>query len=112
MRLDFSVSSDLLLALLPELVLTGWVLILLLFVAWRHKTVRDLRWAAGISAVALATTAVAVWWLWWNEAKVVRVAQIAVDDFRWVTDWLASSAQRVSCGGSGTRARAPRGSRR
>jgi len=35
-NLDPSVSRDLLLSLLPELVLTGWALVLLLFVAWRH----------------------------------------------------------------------------
>src|SRR5207249_9072807 len=41
-NLDPSVSRDLLLSLLPELVLTGWALVLLLFVAWRHQSVRDL----------------------------------------------------------------------
>jgi len=46
-RLDPSVYQDLLLSLLPELVLTGWALVLLLFVAWRHRTVRDLRIADG-----------------------------------------------------------------
>jgi len=89
MSLDLSVSRDLLLALLPELVLTGWALVLLVFVAWRHQTVRDLRIAGWITLIALLSTAVAAWWLWWNRAQPAGLAgMIAVDDFRWVTDWL------------------------
>ncbi|MBI1966436.1 MAG: NADH-quinone oxidoreductase subunit N [Gemmatimonadetes bacterium] len=89
MSLDLSIPRGLLLALLPELVLTGWAMILLLFVAWRHRTTRDLRVAGGITAVALVTTAATVWWLWWNQAGVAGIAQmVAVDDYRWVTDWL------------------------
>jgi len=48
-NLDPSVSRDLLLSLLPELVLTGWALVLLLFVAWRHQSVRDLRIAGAVT---------------------------------------------------------------
>jgi NADH-quinone oxidoreductase subunit N len=89
MSFDLSVSRDLLLALLPELMLTAWALILLLFVAWRHQTARDLRWAAGITAAGLASTAAVVWWLWFQQAHAEGLApMIAVDDFRWVTDWL------------------------
>ena len=43
MSLDLSLSRDLVLALLPELVLTGWGLLLLLVVAARHRTAADLR---------------------------------------------------------------------
>src|SRR3989442_4903179 len=88
MRLDPSVYHDLLLSLLPELVLTGWALVLLLFVAWRHETVRDLRIAAWLTLVAWVSTAIATWWLWWNRAGVQGlVTMIAADDFRWVADW-------------------------
>jgi len=69
-RLDPAVYRDLLLSLLPELVLTGWALALLLFVAWRHRTVRDLRIAGWLTLLALLSTAVATWWLWWNRASV------------------------------------------
>ena len=61
MRLDPSVYQDLLLSLLPELVLTGWALVLLLFVAWRHKTVSDLRVAGWLTLLALVSTAIATW---------------------------------------------------
>ncbi len=80
---------DLLLALLPELVLTGWALALLVFVAWRHRTEQDLRVAGWLTLAALGTTALAVWWLWWNTARASAPGgMIAVDDFRFVTDWL------------------------
>ena len=93
MRLDPSVYPDLLLSLLPELVLTAWALVLLLFVAWHHKTVRDLRIAGWLTLLALVSTAVATWWLWWNSAGVQGVVtMVAADDFRWVADWLILGA--------------------
>jgi NADH-quinone oxidoreductase subunit N len=95
--LDASRYGDLLLILLPELVLTGWALVLLLFVAWRHDSVRDLRIAGWITLAALASTAVAVWWLWWRSAHVAGLAgMIAVDDFRWVTDWVFLGAAALT----------------
>src|SRR3989441_549220 len=89
--LDLSSSRDLLLALLPELVLTAWSLVLLLLIAWRHRTAADLRFAGCVTLAALASTAGAVWWLWWHAARAAPTplaAMIAVDDFRFVTDWL------------------------
>jgi len=97
--LDPAVYSDLLLSLLPELVLTGWALVLLLFVAWRHRTARDLRIAGWLTLVALLSTAIAVWWLWWNRAALRgpgTVAMIALDDFRWVADWVFLGAAALT----------------
>src|SRR5206468_103893 len=75
--------------LLHELVLTAWALVLLLFVAWRHQTVRDLRIAGWLTLAALLSTGIAAWWLWYNMAQAAGLAgMVAVDDFRWVTDWL------------------------
>ena len=89
MSLDLSSYRDLMLALLPEVVLTGWALVLLLFVAWRHKTIRDLRIAGWLTLAALASTAVVTWWLWWNHTGVAGIAgMVAADDFRWVADWI------------------------
>jgi len=89
MSLDLSISGQLLLALLPELVLTGWALVLLLVVAWRHRSVGDLRVTGWLTLAALLSTAVVVWWLWRNGAHTEGFSgMIAVDDFRWVTDWL------------------------
>src|SRR5439155_731166 len=97
--LDPAVYSDLLLSLLPELVLTGWALVLLLFVAWRHRTARDLRIAGWLTLVALLSTAIAVWWLWWNRAALRGpgvVAMVALDDFRWVADWVFLGAAALT----------------
>ena len=97
MTLDPSLYSDLLITLLPELVLTGWSLVLLLFVAWRHQTPRDLRIAGWLTLIALATTAGVVWWLWWNNAQTEGLsAMFAADDFRWVTDWLVLAAAALT----------------
>ena len=97
MTLDPSVYHDLLLSLLPELVLTGWALVLLLFVAWRHKTVRDLRVAGWLTLLALVSTAIATWWLWWNRAGVQGlVTMIAADDFRWVANWVFLGAAALT----------------
>ena len=99
MSLDPAVYSDLLLSLLPELVLTGWALVLLLFVAWRHRTARDLRIAGWLTLVALLSTAIAVWWLWWNRAALRGlglVAMVALDDFRWVADWVFLGAAALT----------------
>lgn len=89
MSLDLSDYRDLLTALLPELVLTGWALVLLLLVAWRHRTAWDLRLAGWVTLAALASTAAAVGWLWWHSARAAGIpTMIAVDDFRFVVDWL------------------------
>ncbi|PYO86781.1 MAG: NADH-quinone oxidoreductase subunit N, partial [Gemmatimonadetes bacterium] len=98
MRLDPAIYRDLLLSLLPELVLTGWALVLLLFVAWRHRTARDARIAGWLTLLALLSTAIATWWLWWNRAGVGGgvVTMIAADDFRWVADWVFLGAAALT----------------
>ena len=93
MNLDLSITRELLLALLPEIVLTGWAMVLLIVVAWRHKTVGDLRLTGALTLAAFATTGVAVWWLWWNATTTQGISpMVAVDDFRYVADWLFLAA--------------------
>jgi NADH-quinone oxidoreductase subunit N len=97
MNLDLSVSRDLLVALLPELVLAAWSLVLLVVIAWRHRTAADLRLVAWLTLSALGSTAVAVWWLWWNVATGNGITpMIAVDDFRYVADWLLLGAAALT----------------
>jgi NADH-quinone oxidoreductase subunit N len=87
--LDLANSRDLLRALLPELLLTLAGLALLLVIAWRHRTVADLRVAGWITLAGLAAAGTAAWWLWWHTARAIGApAMIAVDDFRFVADWL------------------------
>lgn len=89
MILDLALAGGLLRALLPELLLALAAMVVLLLAAWRHRTARDLRLAASVSLAGLALSAAAVWWLWWNHARVDGFApMIAVDDFRFVTAWL------------------------
>jgi NADH-quinone oxidoreductase subunit N len=89
MSLDLSSTRDLLTATLPELVLTVAGLLVLLVVAWRHRTPRDVHLAGWVTLAGLAAAAAAVWWLWWNSARPAGIpAMIAVDDFRFVADWL------------------------
>jgi hypothetical protein len=42
-QLDMSTPQGVALGLLPEILLSGWALIVLLVVSWRHKTADDRR---------------------------------------------------------------------
>src|SRR5439155_807245 len=87
--LDLSRPGDLLIALAPELVLTTTALLVLLVVAWRHRTPQDLRLARWVTLSGLGAAGLAAWFLWWQAARAVGIAaMIAVDDFRFVADWL------------------------
>ena len=90
MSLDLSLPGDMLTALLPEVILTGWALVLLCVVAWRHRTVADLRLAGWVTLAGLASAAVATWWLWWNSTRPEGPVSlmIALDDFRFITNGL------------------------
>jgi NADH-quinone oxidoreductase subunit N len=89
MTLDLSHTRDLALALLPELTLSAWALVLLILVAWRHSTQRDLRVAAAVTLAAFATTGAVLWWMWWTSARAAGFSpMVAVDDFRFVSGWL------------------------
>jgi NADH-quinone oxidoreductase subunit N len=87
--LDLANARDLLRALLPELTLTLVGMVLLLVIAWRHRTAADLRVAGWVTLAGLAAAGAAAWWLWWHTARAIGApAMIAVDDFRFVADWL------------------------
>src|SRR2546421_589080 len=87
--LDLANTRDLLRALLPELTLTLVGMVLLLVIAWRHRTAADLRVAGWVTLAGLAAAGAAAWWLWWHTARAIGApAMIAVDDFRFVVDWL------------------------
>src|SRR6266480_1949857 len=81
--LDLANTRDLLRALLPELTLTLVGMVLLLVIAWRHRTAADLRVAGWVTLAGLAAAGAAAWWLWWHTARAIGApAMIAVDDFR------------------------------
>ncbi len=97
MSLDLSSYGDLMKALAPELVVTAAGLVVLLVVAWRHRTAADLRAAGWATLAGLGAAGAAVWWLWWSSARAVGIpAMIAVDDFRFVSDWLLLAAAALT----------------
>src|SRR5437667_171663 len=64
-------------------------LVVLFVVAWRHRTPQDLRLAGWVTLSGLGAAGLAAWFLWWQAARAVGIAaMIAVDDFRFVADWL------------------------
>src|SRR2546421_3855137 len=87
--LDLANARDLLLALLPELTVTLAGMVLLLLIAWRHRTAADLRVAGWVTLAGLAVAGAAAWWLWWHTARAIGApALIAVDVFRFVAEGL------------------------
>jgi NADH-quinone oxidoreductase subunit N len=86
MAIDLSTSGGILVALLPELVLTGWALVLLLAVAWRHKDDNDQLLVGQLALMGLVSTLLVVLWLWVRDAHPSGPAlMIALDPFRYAT---------------------------
>ena len=83
-RLDLSTPWGVTLALLPEVVLSGWALIVLLVVAWRHRTAEDSRLAGWLSLVGVILSGAALAALWVNGVAPEGLAQmVALDPFRY-----------------------------
>ena len=86
MPLDLSTPTGVTLALVPELVLTTWIMVLMLVAAWRHQDARVQRDVGVLTAVGLVSTALAVAWLWsQGAAPAGRPVMIALDGFRFTT---------------------------
>jgi NADH-quinone oxidoreductase subunit N len=83
-RLDLSTPWGITLALLPEVVLCGWALIVLLVVSWRHEDARDSRLAGWLSFAGVVLSAAALAALWVNGTEADGLAQmVALDAFRY-----------------------------
>jgi NADH-quinone oxidoreductase subunit N len=83
-RLDLSTPWGVALALLPEVVLSAWALVVLLVVAWRHRTAEDSRLAGWLSLVGVILSGAALAGLWVNGAAPDGLAQmVALDPFRY-----------------------------
>jgi len=101
MRIDLSSPGGATLALLPELVLTFWALVVLLYVAWRHRDGRDMRTAGALSIVGYVLAAAATGWLAWHGARPDGLSfMIALDGFRYASDvlllWIAGAVVLLS----------------
>jgi NADH-quinone oxidoreductase subunit N len=83
-QLDLGTPGGIMLALLPEILLTGWALLVLLVVAWRHRTAEDSRLAGWLSFAGVAVSAAGLAALWVNGATPAGLAQmVALDPFRY-----------------------------
>ena len=84
MQLDMSTPQGVALGLLPEILLSGWALIVLLVASWRHGTANDSRLAGWLSFAGLAVSAAGLAWLWMNDVTPLGLAQMmALDPFRY-----------------------------
>lgn len=76
-------------ALLPEIVLTGWALALMLAAGWRHNGEDDQRFAGQLALAGLVSALFALLWLWAKDARPDGVAQmVALDGFRYASSTI------------------------
>ena len=101
MPIDLSSPGGATLALLPELVLSLWALVVLLYVAWRHRDGYDMRTAGALSLLGYLFAVIATGWLAWRGAKAEGLSiMIALDGFRFASDalllWIAGAVTILS----------------
>jgi NADH-quinone oxidoreductase subunit N len=87
--LDTSTAGGASLALLPELILTGWSLVVLLVVAWRHGGERDSRFAGWLSFIGILLALAATLGMWrggWHNAGIPHM--VALDPWRYASATL------------------------
>lgn len=96
-QLDLSTPEGAALGLLPEIVLTGWSLIVLLVASWKHHTPEDSRLAGWLSFAGVVLSGGALAWLWLNDVGPLGLAQmVALDPFR----YAAVAITLVAAGGT------------
>jgi NADH-quinone oxidoreductase subunit N len=84
-------------ALLPEILLSGWALIVLLVVSWRHTTEQDSRLSGWLSLAGVLLSGAGLAGLWVNGATPLGLAQmVALDGFR----YAASAIALLAAGGT------------
>ncbi len=87
--IDLTAPGGIALALLPELILTGWSLVVLLAVSWRHETEEDQRFVGRLTLLALVTTLIVVLWFWISGVRAEGLpSMIALDGFRYATSTI------------------------
>src|SRR5947208_3149495 len=83
-RLDVSIPAQLSLALVPDLVLMGGAMVLLLWAAWRPDSQEHQR-RVGLASIVLAGITILLT-LQWSGRFDAGPGPIALDDFRWFVD--------------------------
>ena len=88
-QLDLSTVGGLTRALAPEILLSTWALLVLLVVAWRHRTEADSRFAGWLSLAGVVLTGAVVVWMWASGVSASGIAiMMEVDGFRFATSLL------------------------
>jgi NADH-quinone oxidoreductase subunit N len=94
-QLDTTTPQGVTVALLPEVLLSGWSLIVLLVASWRHGRPEDSRLAGWLSFAGVAVSLAGLAWLWLNDAAPLGLAQmVALDPYRY-----AAAALILVCAG-------------
>src|SRR5689334_25298716 len=83
-NLDLSVPAQLTLALVPDLVLMGGAMLLLIWAAWRPESDRHQR-AVGMASIVLTGITILLC-LAWSGRFAAGTGPIAIDNFRWFVD--------------------------
>ncbi|MEO7333939.1 MAG: NADH-quinone oxidoreductase subunit N [Gemmatimonadales bacterium] len=82
--LDLADPASMAAALAPELFLTGASLVVLLFIAWRHKTHADTRWAGWLTLASLVIAGAILAGMAVSGASALGLPQmISLDAYRW-----------------------------
>ncbi|NUQ91964.1 MAG: NADH-quinone oxidoreductase subunit N [Gemmatimonadaceae bacterium] len=84
-HLDLSFPAQLSLALLPDLLLMGGAMILLLWAAWRPESARHQRSVGAACLGLIVLTTIAIGWFMYRHVTATP-GPIAVDRFRWIAD--------------------------
>jgi NADH-quinone oxidoreductase subunit N len=83
-QIDLSQWGGIAVALLPELFLTAWALVLTLVSAWQHKTREDVQLVGRLALAGLVVTLALVVAFWIRAPKPAGLElMIALDGFRW-----------------------------
>ncbi len=89
-RIDLSTPWGVTVALLPEILLSGWALVVLLVVSWRHRSAEDSRLAGWLSFAGVVVSAAGLAALWVNGATPGGLAHmVALDPFRYAAAGIA-----------------------
>jgi NADH-quinone oxidoreductase subunit N len=97
MPLDLSTPLGILLAIVPEVVLSLGALVVLLVVAWKHDGARDSRLAGWLALAAVAVTALAEVWLWRSGAgNSGAPGMVTLDAWRYLGSLLVLLAAAAS----------------
>ncbi len=82
-QINLGEPGGLVLALLPELFLTFWILAVTLVIAWQHKSEQDLQLAGRLSLAGLIVTLLFVAVFWWRRPEAAGLeVMVALDGFR------------------------------